>query len=195
MKSYLIIVGISFILITSFTINSNSIVFNNRIDLEKVKIKKSICKFNDSTYLSLKSFYINVPDTVCSCPFGLITLKQEIEMVIDNKKILINNPVKRRENIEYNGRNYSVLQNVIIRGKWIQNENGLFLLLEGNNNLQPTTLFYGILNDQGEWIFYQFHDMVEIFQSYGNHNDLETKYRITNKDFQYDASCEMFLNF
>jgi len=123
MKSYLIIVGIAFILITSFTINSNSNVFNNKIDAEKVKIKKSICKFNDSTYVSLNSFYINVPDTVCTCPFDLITLKQEIEMVIDNKKILINNPVKRRENIEFNGKIYSVLQNVIVSGKWIQNEN------------------------------------------------------------------------
>ena len=123
MKSYLIIVGIAFILITSFTINNNSNVFNNKIDAEKVKIKKSICKFNDSTYVSLKSFYINVPDTVCSCPFGLITQKQKIEMVINHKKILINNPVKRRENIEFNGRNYFVLQNVIVSGKWIQNEN------------------------------------------------------------------------
>jgi hypothetical protein len=138
-------------------------------DSTKIKEYSNKCYCDDNSFIEILTKYIEVSDTVCQCPFGFVTISQEIKVVNGTNVIKARNPLFKKQKILIENDSILVSSTFIYSGKCIQKKGAdNYFYIYGSYNIDPSHEFFGLLSEEGEWKWYYYGDQHDIYEQLGD---------------------------
>lgn len=162
--------------------NNQNDVFNDReiienevlpsdIEFYTTKYNSTEIVCNDKNKLLVKTIYMNVPDTIS--PFGHLIFSQELIFYKNGIKAKSLIFPSKKETIKLQDRIVDIFQTSISGIKCHERNNGSFIYnIYGSHDIDPPHEFFGLISSDGEWLYYYYGSMHEVYESYGNEDEL-----------------------
>lgn len=135
------------------------------------------CYCGDSIYVEVLTKYIEVPDSVCECAFGFVTIDQKINLVKGKEVIEVINPLFKKQKILLGNDSVLMSSTFINSAKCLQKDGfKKYFYIYGSNNVDPPHEFFGVISLNGNWQWYYYGDQNNTYAKKGDDKVLKKEF-------------------